>query len=66
MFLSIISWGAFFCSDDAFCAMPLHSARYDSVPHTGFVFELAGRRCFLGLLASDFICSPSTLYDLCS
>jgi hypothetical protein len=55
MFLSIISGGAALSGAAIFCVIPLHSARYDSVPHFGLFFERTDCPCFLGLFASDFI-----------
>jgi hypothetical protein len=55
MFLSIISGGAALSGTAAFCVNPLHSARYDSVPHRGLLLAIAACRCFLDLFSSGFI-----------
>jgi len=58
-FLTVLfmpSGGAAPRREPVFCIAPRHSARYESVPHTGFaVFPPADCRCFLILSVSCFM-----------
>jgi hypothetical protein len=55
-FLSILSGGAAHRVEPIFCMAPLHSARYDKVPHAVFAdLALVACRCFLFLSAACFM-----------